>query len=111
VTQYLYVICEADRTPLTPVKIGFSATPEKRVGQLQTAHYGGKLILFHKEEVDDLQVRALERIIHKTLRHLKKSGEWFQISPEDAVLEIKHAIIRFGDVENLHFQLNAGTIP
>jgi hypothetical protein len=91
--KYIYVICEAASAP---VKIGFSADPEKRVKQLQTGH-ANVLTLFHKEEVEDEQVRVLERMVHKAIRHLRHTGEWFNLTPEDAVLEIKLAIMKYGD--------------
>lgn len=106
--QYLYVICEQSDGP-RPVKIGFSAEPNKRLKQLQTGH-SSPLVLFHKEEVPFENVRALEKLIHKELKHHKARGEWFQISPEDAVLEIKHALIRYGDIENLPDVLRSGNI-
>jgi hypothetical protein len=105
--QYIYVICE--QVEGTPVKIGFSATPEKRLRQLQTGH-AGKLILFHKEEVEVGKVKALERVIHKELRHKKHRGEWFNLTPEDAVVEIKHALIRYGDIDDLAHRIRSRTL-
>ena len=105
---FLYVICEQVETE-TPVKIGFSVEPEKRVKQLQTGH-SKPLVLFYKEAVLPDKVRALERIIHKTLARYKTSGEWFSLLPDEAVAEIRHAIIRYGDVDNLALQLKNGSI-
>ena len=104
--KYLYVICEANTAP---VKIGFSADPDKRLKQLQTGH-PVQLTLFHKEEVAAVQVRGLEKAIHNQLRHKRQQGEWFALSPEDAVFEIKHALIRYGDIENLSARLRSRTI-
>lgn len=103
--HYLYVICESETAP---VKIGFSADPNKRLRQLQTGH-PAPLTLYHKEEVRKDQVRGLEKAIHKELSHRRKQGEWFSLSPEEAVSEIRHALIRYGDVENLSMKLRAGT--
>lgn len=105
--HYIYVICANTESNL--VKIGFSAQPEKRLKQLQTGQ-GIALVLFHKEEVPTESVRALERLIHKELRHKKSLGEWFSISPDDAVLEIKHALMRYGDLPNLSARIRARTI-
>lgn len=104
--NYIYIICEkADETK--PLKIGFSADPDKRLRQLQTGQ-SSSLMLFHKEEVPTEQVKALEKVIHRLLRHKKVRGEWFNISPEDAVAEIKHALIRYGDIPNLAERLRNG---
>lgn len=105
--QYIYVICE--QIEGTPVKIGFSAAPEKRLRQLQTGH-AGKLVLFHKEEVAESNVKALERVIHQELRHRKHRGEWFNLTPEDAVGEIKHALIRYGDIDDLAYRIRSRTL-
>jgi hypothetical protein len=106
-SQYIYVICEEVATSST-VKIGFSADPERRLRQLQTAQ-SNPLVLIHKEEVPAASVRALERLIHKELRHRKARGEWFTMSPEDAIAEIKHAMIRYGDIENLAQRVRSRT--
>jgi hypothetical protein len=92
-TVYLYVISETDQGPC---KLGFSATPEKRVRQLQTGA-ATKLRLFHKEPVPAEKVKALEKALHGLVRHLKVSGEWFNLSTADAILEVKHAVIRYSD--------------
>jgi hypothetical protein len=105
--NYIYVICEEVNPEL--VKIGFSMHPDKRVRELQTAS-PKPLTLFHKEEVQDLNARALERVIHRTLAHKRKNGEWFAMSPEDAVFEIKHALMKHGDNENLSRSLKNGTV-
>ena len=107
-SQFLYVICEQSDEP-TPVKIGLSVKPERRLKQLQTGQ-SSQLVLFHKEEVPDEQVYGLERAIHRDLRHKRVKGEWFLITPEDAVAEIKHALIRYGDIENLRGRLRSGSI-
>ncbi len=106
-SQYIYVICEQTEA-VTPVKIGFSANPEKRLRQLQTGH-ATPLTLFHQEEVPAQNVRALERAIHQELRHRKSRGEWFNLTPEDAVCEIKHALIRYGDIDDLAGRLRSRT--
>lgn len=107
-SQYIYVICEQTETT-TPVKIGFSANPEKRLRQLQTGQ-ATPLVLFHKEEVPAENVRALERVIHQELRHKKSRGEWFNLTPEDAVVEIKHALIRYGDIDDLAYRIRSRTL-
>ena len=36
-----------------------------------------------------------ERILHKTLSHKRLKGEWFDISPEDAKLELIHMKMKY----------------
>jgi hypothetical protein len=107
-SKFIYVIGEkTDENPT--IKIGFSGDPAKRLRQLQTAH-PRPLVLFHSEAVQSDKVRALESIIHKTLNHCRTKGEWFSLAPNDAVAEVRHAVIRYGDIENLSFRLRSGTI-
>lgn len=106
-TKFLYVICEGKDAQ--SVKIGFSVDPDKRVRQLQTGH-ASPLVVFYKEEIEAEKVRPLERIVHRLLSHRRQKGEWFSLNPADAVLEIKHAVMRYGDVENLSTRLGGGTL-
>lgn len=105
--KYIYVIKESDSTEI--VKIGFSGNPERRLKQLQTGH-PKPLDLYHKEEVNPGLVKALERVIHRTLAHKRKNGEWFALSPEDAVFEIQHALMKHGENEQLAMHLRNGTV-
>lgn len=103
---YIYIISESTDGP---VKIGFSANPDRRLKQLQTGH-SGALTVQYKHEVLAENVKALERIIHRTLAHKRSRGEWFTISTEDAILEVKHAVMRYGDIENLSARAKSRTI-
>lgn len=96
---YLYVMSAG-----VMVKIGFSKAPERRLRQLQTGQ-GETLVLIHKEAVATEIVRPLEKVLHADLRHHRIRGEWFNLSPEDAILEVKHAVMRY---EN-EFQNRYGT--
>lgn len=97
--MFLYVICESENA--SSVKIGVSANPDRRVKQLQTGHEA-KLSVFHRETVDSKKAKPLETLVHRALAHKKIRGEWFALSPQDAALEIKHAIIRYGDLDDLN---------
>lgn len=96
--MFLYVICESENS--SSVKIGISSNPDRRVKQLQTGHES-KLCVFHRETVDPAKAKPLETLVHRALSHKKIRGEWFDLSPHDAILEIKHTIIRYGDIEDL----------
>lgn len=106
-TKFIYVICEGKDAE--SVKIGFSVNPEKRVRQLQTGH-ASPLVVFYKEEIEASKVRALEKIVHRLLSHHRQRGEWFSLAPTDAVLEIKHAVMRYGDIADLSGRLRSDTL-
>lgn len=92
--SFLYVI--KSKSSSTEVKIGFSDDPEARLKQLQTGH-PEPLEVIYREGVDSSKVRYLERIIHQVNKSRRLKGEWFLLSPQDAILEVKHAVIRYGD--------------
>lgn len=77
-----------------PVKIGFSQNPEKRLRQLQTGH-AEKLILWHAEKVLHESVRSAEQAIHAQIAYRRCVGEWFDISVEEAVLEMKFGLMSY----------------
>lgn len=95
--MYLYVIGTDDTSP---VKIGFSKHPEKRLKQLQTS-CSQPLVLFHKEELKADAIRQYERVIHRELGYLKMKGEWFNLNPKDAALQVKHLRIFFEGNEDM----------
>lgn len=90
-TNYIYVIASSETGPC---KIGRSSDPDRRLKQLQTGH-AVKLRVFYREEITDNLVSKMERIIHKAIGIKRMSGEWFSITPHDAILELRHAIILY----------------
>lgn len=78
------------------MKIGHSTDPERRLRQLQTGHER-PLTLVHKEPVHPEWAPLLEKRIHHANRHKALRGEWFDLSHEEAIFEIKYAIIRYED--------------
>ena len=92
----IYIISESE---LGPVKIGFSNAPERRLKQLQTG-YPKPLTLHHVEYVGETNVRLMEGFIHAANRHRKVQGEWYNLTVEDAIVEVKHAMIRYDGESN-----------
>lgn len=90
---YLYVI-GWDRAG--PVKIGFTTNPTKRVAQLQTAQ-PNTLEIFHLCKVETPKARIIENLIHKSNRRYKISGEWYDLTVEQAIAEVELAMIHWGD--------------
>lgn len=91
--SYLYVIGAENEAP---IKIGFSKNPEKRLKALQTG-YPKALYLHTKQEFETNKIRVIEKMIHKELSHLRSKGEWFDMTPEDAVLHVEHMRIMYED--------------
>ncbi len=58
-------------------KIGVSKHPQKRIQQLQTGNSSEiKLISIYLSENSN----KVEKTIHRRFSHLKKHGEWFELS-------------------------------
>lgn len=91
-SHFVYVIGPAE----PPIKIGISKNCDKRLKSLQTGH-SQKLLLHYSEPVDPKLARVFERIVHKNLSLQKTQGEWFNIPIEDAINEVKWAIMRYSD--------------
>ncbi len=90
--MFIYVIASSSNS----VKIGYSAHPDRRLGQLQTGHEK-KLEVVHKEPVTDKDAPILEKLIHRANRHLCLHGEWFNLTHEQAIQEVQFAVIRYSD--------------
>lgn len=80
-----YVYVGGTGEPGDPVKIGWSASPEKRIEQLQTASA-------HTLRVLDKHPgpRGLERFLHCRFAAERVRGEWFRLS--DPVAQVKIAV-------------------
>ena len=66
--------------------------PEKRVKQLQTGH-ADQLNLFYQQDVDAKEAKRIEKMVHRTLGHLRLRGEWFKLSVTDAISEVKFGLM------------------
>jgi hypothetical protein len=96
-TSFIYVIAPHDSEK---VKIGISDQPIRRLKQLQTGH-PEILHIHHTEPVNRKDRAVLERLIHKQNGHLRLKGEWFAMTVKDAILEVQHTLIRYGDCSDL----------
>ena len=97
--MYIYVIGND-----THQKIGISKHPEKRVKQLQTGN-PIKLKIHRTIEVPDDRAEMVERLMHKEMSHKKRSGEWFEMTKEEAVNYLIYAEIRWVDDPLLEYKL------
>ena len=78
----MFLYCIADNNG--SVKFGFSKDPNRRVRSLQTGS-ADELVLLETISVPEDSVRQYERLLHSEFAHLRSRGEWFRITPEDAV--------------------------
>ena len=63
-------------------KIGKSKNPNKRINQLQTGNSSElKLITIYRSDLSN----KIERTLHRKYSHLKKEGEWFDLSIKEEV--------------------------
>lgn len=91
-TTYIYVI----GTQGNLQKIGYAADPNKRLAQLQTGN-PERLYLHHKIPVPDSRARLVEKHIHKEISYKRATGEWFKLTPKEAVDLLNYAVIRWVD--------------
>ena len=83
---HIYIIANMrGKRPISPVKIGISSTPKKRIAALQTAN-PNRLVLLATFGVP---TRDMAKAIEGAFRHVKAdkrmAGEWFDIEPMYAV--------------------------
>lgn len=87
--SYIYIIGSDNNAQ---VKIGFTKKPKKRLMELQTGNQNN-LKIYHTFEVDDSIVKHVEKLIHNQLVNFREKGEWFNLSPEEAKLEVEFVLI------------------
>jgi hypothetical protein len=77
--KYIYLIQSLEEGYY---KIGVSKNPNKRIQQLQTGNSSPlKLIEVYQSE----QADKIERILQRRYLHLRKEGEWFELSISNEV--------------------------
>jgi len=92
VTSYIYII-GSDKPPY---KVGISKNPQRRLRDLQTGH-PYPLAIHSIVETPTSNNKLLESIIHRNLKHLRTSGEWFDIPLEVLKLEVEFVMIRYSE--------------
>ncbi len=90
--MHIYVISVNENGP---VKIGSSKNPNRRLKQLQTANCSSLILYYQTEITYDLNIKKLEKLIHKDINYLRTKGEWFNINVNKAISVIEHAMIRY----------------
>ena len=92
--SFIYVIGDN----ASPYKIGFTKDPNKRLKSLQTGN-PSKLNMLYKQEINESETKFIEKQIHNVLKRKQVSGEWFDITLEDAILEVKYAVMKHSKVD------------
>jgi len=77
-------------------KIGFSKDVSKRLKQLQTGN-PDELFVHYKIECSTDKTRQLEKKIHLELSYKRLSGEWFNMTPDEAKNYLEFARITWLD--------------
>jgi hypothetical protein len=83
-----------------PLKIGYAADPRSRLSNLQVGQ-AVELMIHYEEETEASRAKVIEKLIHRQLGHKRIRGEWFDVSVDDAIAEVKYAFIRWDGEENL----------
>jgi hypothetical protein len=90
--SYIYVIGGDE----PPFKVGISKDPTKRLKNLQTGH-PYPIRIHSLTETCVTKTKLLETVIHRNLKHLRTSGEWFDVPVKDLILEVQYVIMRYGE--------------
>jgi len=104
-TSFIYII----GSDQPPYKVGISRDPEKRLKSLQTGH-PFPLKLHYSKETEICKTKLLETVIHRHLKLYKTSGEWFDVSLKNLILDVEFAILRYGEDPILKSLLKAHLI-
>lgn len=87
VSSHVYVVGSDDG----PMKIGIAIDPRNRLAELQVGHpFKLKVLRTWKHEA----AAHIELAAHKILRGNRLQGEWFSVSPEEAIAAVERAIKR-----------------
>lgn len=76
---YVYVI----GSPEGPCKVGYTVATARRLKEIQKAETR-RIDIFGKWPVGHAKALAVERYAHWLLRDKQISGEWFDVTPEEA---------------------------
>lgn len=85
--HFVYVIREAGGE--LACKVGVSADPRSRLLQLQCATWRRLILSAAFLAADSNEAYYLERAVHQALHGLHLNGEWFSVSAERAISEVR----------------------
>lgn len=85
---YLIAHVDEDGSFLPPVKVGVTSNLKSRLSTIQTAAPAKIELAFDFGIPDRAYAEKLERELHKVLANWRVHGEWFDINPLHALLQI-----------------------
>lgn len=88
---YIYVL----RSETGPAKIGTATRPWLRIGSLRTGSPVPLAVEYLVRCVDARLAEGIEGAAHKILHARRQNGEWFSVSPEEAVAAISEGASLF----------------
>lgn len=83
-----------------PFKIGYAGDPRARLSNLQVGQ-AVDLIIHYEEKTETSRAKVIEKLIHRQLGHKRIRGEWFNVTLDEAIAEVRFAFITWGGEENL----------
>jgi hypothetical protein len=83
-----------------PFKIGYTGDPQGRLVNLQVSQ-AVELKLFYEERTETDKAKVIEKLIHRQIAHKRVRGEWFNVTLDEAISEVKYAFIRWEGEEVL----------
>jgi hypothetical protein len=78
-----------------PIKIGISDNPHGRIAGFQTAAPFKLALIAHVMAPDRRYAQAVESGLHETFAEYSEHGEWFDIDPLLAAVELCHLMHEF----------------
>ena len=96
--HYVYIMAHlVDAEIVAPVKIGISKHPAKRRKEVQADIHRPIVLVAKFRFWDRSHAFLVERAFHRTFDEYRVFGEWFDISPADAVGLMRENLIGFVD--------------
>lgn len=86
-----------------PYKIGYAADPKARLVNLQVGQ-AVDIKLHYQEQTESDKAKVIEKLIHRQLAHKRVRGEWFNVTLDEAIGEVRYAFIRWEDEPALTFR-------
>ena len=84
---FVYVIAVRDGNELrSSIKVGISKSPQSRLAALRTGSPLDLVLVHQFRLLSRAMARDVEECFHATQKTHHRQGEWFSISPDDAVL-------------------------
>lgn len=89
-TSFLYIIGNIEHSIF---KIGYSKNPYHRIKNLQTGNPIPLKVLW-SQELNEQNIKFLEKEVHKLLSYKRTNGEWFNENVENIIKDLKYLIIK-----------------